>query len=70
MPNKKQAAQAAKQKQTPRLALTVIDVAGALQVAPATVYRLAHSGQLRPSRALRTLRFTADEVERFLAATS
>jgi hypothetical protein len=70
MPNKKQAAQAAKQKQTPKLALTVIDVAGALQVAPATVYRLAHSGVLRPSRALRTLRFSPDEINRFLNATT
>ena len=41
----------------------------ALSVAPASVYRLVDRGLIRPSRALRCMRFTTAEIQRFLSET-
>lgn len=51
------------------VALTVPQVAAALQVAPASIYRLVDRGLLHPSRALRTMRFSRPEIDRFLSET-
>jgi DNA-directed RNA polymerase specialized sigma24 family protein len=54
----------------PKLALTRVEAADALDVSPATLDRLVKRGLLRPSRALRRPLFAIAEIERFLRDTS
>jgi DNA-directed RNA polymerase specialized sigma24 family protein len=54
----------------PKLALTRIEAADALNISPATIDRLVKRGLLRPSRALRTPLFPIAEIERFLRETA
>ena len=56
--------------EAPKLALTRVQAADALDVSPATVDRLVKRGRLRPSRALRRPLFPIAEIERFLRETS
>ena len=56
--------------ETPKLALTRVEAADALNISPATVDRLVKRGLLRPSRALRRPLFSIAEIERFLRETS
>ena len=56
--------------EAPKLALTRIEAADALDVSPATLDRLVRRGLLRPSRALRRPLFAIAEIERFLRETA
>jgi hypothetical protein len=56
--------------EAPKLALTRVEAADALDVSPATLDRLVKRGLLRPSRALRRPLFSIAEIERFLRDTS
>jgi hypothetical protein len=56
--------------ETPKLALTRVEAADALDVSPATLDRLVKRGLIRPSRALRRPLFAIAEIERFLRETS
>jgi excisionase family DNA binding protein len=51
----------------PRLALNVKETAAVLGVSVPSVRRLIERGLLKPNRALRVLRISAAEIERFLA---
>jgi excisionase family DNA binding protein len=50
-----------------RLAYSIKETAAALGVSPISVRRLIDRGLLRPNRALRHLRISANEIKRFLA---
>jgi hypothetical protein len=54
----------------PKLTLTLHEASQALSVSPITVRRLHQRGLLRRIKAIRHLRFSIKEVERFIAATS
>jgi hypothetical protein len=56
--------------EAPKLALTRVEAADALDVSPATIDRLVKRGLLHPSRALRRPLFAIAEIERFLRETS
>jgi hypothetical protein len=56
--------------EAPKLALTRVEAADALDVSPATLDRLVKRGLLRPSRALRRPLFSIAEIKRFLRETS
>jgi Helix-turn-helix domain len=56
--------------EAPKLALTRVEAADALDVSPATLDRLVKRGLLHPSRALRRPLFAIAEIERFLRETS
>jgi Helix-turn-helix domain len=56
--------------EAPKLALTRVEAAEALDVSPATLDRLVKRGLLRPSRALRRPLFAIVEIERFLRETT
>jgi len=56
--------------EAPKLALSRIEAADALDVSPATVDRLVKRGLLHPSRALRRPLFAIAEIERFLRETT
>jgi helix-turn-helix protein len=56
--------------ETPKLALTRVEAADALNISAATLDRLVKRGLLRPSRALRRPLFPIAEVERFLRETT
>ena len=56
--------------ETPKLALTRVEAADALDVSPATLDRLVKRGLLRPSRALRRPLFAIAEIQRFLRETT
>ena len=56
--------------EAPKLALTRVEAADALDVSPATLDRLVKRGLLRPSRALRRPLFSIAEIERFLRETA
>ena len=58
------------QFEAPKLALTRVEAADALDVSPATLDRLVKRGLIRPSRALRRPLFSIAEIERFLRETS
>ncbi len=52
--------------EAPKLALTRVEAADALNISPATLDRLVKRGLLRPCRALRRPLFAIAEIERFL----
>ena len=52
-----------------RLAYTSEETAEALNISLVTLWRLEKRGLLKPSRALRTPRWSRTEIERFLEAT-
>jgi predicted site-specific integrase-resolvase len=56
--------------EAPKLALTRVEAADALNISPATLDRLVKRGLIRPSRALRRPLFSIAEIERFLRETS
>jgi len=56
--------------EAPKLALTRVEAADALDISPATLDRLVKRGLLRPSRALRRPLFSIGEIERFLRETA
>ena len=56
-------------RQSPRLAYSTQEVAAMLNISTKTVRRLVCRGLLKPSRALRHLRFSREEVQHFLATT-
>jgi hypothetical protein len=56
--------------EAPKLALTRVEAANALDVSPATLDRLVKRGLLHPSRALRRPLFAITEIERFLRETT
>ena len=56
--------------EAPKLALTRVEAADALDVSPATLDRLVKRGLIRPSRALRRPLFSNAEIERFLRETT
>jgi Helix-turn-helix domain len=56
--------------EAPKLALTRVEAADALNISPATLDRLVKRGLLRPSRALRRPLFSIAEIERFLRETT
>jgi len=56
--------------EAPKLALTRVEAANALNVSTATLDRLVKRGLLRPSRALRRPLFPIAEIERFLRETT
>jgi hypothetical protein len=56
--------------ETPKLALTRVEAAGALSISPATLDRLTKRGLLRPSRALRRPLYAVEELKRHLAETT
>ena len=56
--------------EAPKLALTRVEAADALDVSPATLDRLVKRGLIHPSRALRRPLFSIAEIERFLRETS
>jgi len=56
--------------EAPKLALTRVEAADALDVSPATVDRLVKRGLLRPSRATRRPLYSAEELQRFLRETT
>jgi hypothetical protein len=56
--------------EAPKLALSRVEAAGALNISPATIDRLVKRGLLRPSRALRRPLFPIAEIERFLRETT
>jgi hypothetical protein len=57
-------------RSVPKLALTLRETAQALSLSPVTVRRLNKRGLLRNVRAVRHLRFTPKEIERFLTESS
>jgi predicted site-specific integrase-resolvase len=56
--------------EAPRLALTRVEAADALNISPATLDRLVKRGLLRPARAVRRPLFSIAELERFLRETT
>ncbi len=56
--------------EAPKLALTRVEAADALNISPATLDSLVKRGLLRPSRALRRPLFAIAEIERFLRETT
>lgn len=54
----------------PRLALSLKETAEAINISPISVRRLVRRGLLKPSRGLRSMRFSLDEIKRYLAVTS
>lgn len=56
--------------EAPKLALTRVEAADALNISPATVDRLVKRKLLHPSRALRRPLFSITEIERFLRETT
>jgi predicted site-specific integrase-resolvase len=52
-----------------RLAFNAEETAQALDISLVTLWRLEKRGLLKPSRALRTPRWSRTEIERFLEAT-
>ena len=56
--------------EAPKLALTRVEAADALDVSPAPVDRLVKRGLLRPSRATRRPLYSAEELQRFLRETT
>jgi predicted site-specific integrase-resolvase len=56
--------------EAPKLALTRVEAADALDVSPATLDRLVKRGLIHPSRALRRPLFSIAEIERFLRETT
>lgn len=56
--------------EAPKLALTRVEAADALNISPATLDRLTKRGLLRPSRALRRPLYSVAEIERFLRETT
>jgi predicted site-specific integrase-resolvase len=56
--------------EAPKLALTRVEAADALNISPATLDRLVKRGLLRPSRAVRRPLFSIEEIERFLRETT
>ncbi len=56
--------------EAPKLALTRVEAADALNVSPATLDRLVKRGLIRPSRALKRPLFAISELERFLSETT
>ncbi len=56
--------------EAPKLALTRVEAADALNISPATLDRLVKRGLLRLSRALRRPLFAIAEIERFLRETT
>jgi hypothetical protein len=56
--------------ETPKLALTRVEAADALNISPATLDRLTQRGLLHPSRALRRPLYAVDELKRFLTETT
>ena len=56
--------------EAPKLALTRVEAADALDVSPATLDRLVKRGLLHPCKALRRPLFSIAEIERFLRETS
>jgi len=55
---------------TPKLALTRVEAAAALNISPATLDRLTGRGLLHPSRALRRPLYAVEELKRFLQETT
>lgn len=53
-------------RSVPKLALNLRETAQALSLSPVTVRRLRQRGLLHSVRAVRHLRFTLKEIERFL----
>ena len=53
-----------------KLALSRVEAAKLISVAPATIDRLTKRGLLRPSRAIRRPLYAITELERFLRETS
>jgi hypothetical protein len=53
----------------PKLGFTMRQTAEIIGVSYMTVFRLAKRGLLRPSKALRTKIFSAEEIQRFLRET-
>ena len=56
--------------EAPKLALTRVEAADALNLSAATLDRLVKRGLLRPSRATRRPLFSIAEIERFLRETT
>lgn len=56
--------------EAPKLALTRVEAADALNISPATLDRLVKRGLMRPSRACRRPLFPIAEIERFLRETT
>lgn len=56
--------------EAPKLALTRVEAAKALNISPATLDRLTLRGLLRPSRALRRPLYSINELNRFLRETT
>jgi predicted site-specific integrase-resolvase len=56
--------------EAPKLALTRVEAADALNVSPATLDRFVKRGLIRPSRAARRPLFAIAELERFLRETT
>ena len=54
---------------TERLAYNTEEAARALGISTVTLWRLSKRGLIKPSRALRTPRWSRTEMERFLEAT-
>lgn len=54
----------------PKLALTRVEAARALNISPATLDRVVKRGLLHPSRAVRRPLFAIAEIERFLRETT
>ena len=55
---------------TPKLALTRVEAAAALNISPATLDRLTKRGLLHPCRALRRPLYAVEELKRFLQETT
>jgi len=53
----------------PRRSFTTAEVAAQLGISKRSVYRLRDRGLLNPSRGLRTLIFTDEELKRYLTST-
>lgn len=56
--------------EAPKLALTRVEAADALNISPASLDRLVKRGLLRPCRAMRRPLFAVAEIERFLRETT
>jgi Helix-turn-helix domain len=56
--------------ETPKLALTRVEAAEALNISPATLDRLTKRGLLHPCRALRRPLYAVEELKRFLRETT
>lgn len=54
----------------PKLAYSTVEAAEMLGVNPSTVWRLTKRGLLRPSRGIRYMRYTLDELQRYLKDTA